>query len=228
MAVTPTRLLNKQTPLSDMTIDQLLLIHGQEPVIKPIPERPYGAPRSQDYLSKTRDRVAYENPDNVAYIPPLDPRSANPHHRELLAIAHRTATEIEMKKRKKGAAPSQRNTFTTPVQEVQTQVPFPNPNKVLPPKPTPEAAKAYVLVEPAVETTVTFQDPCPETIELLFQVTGVGTIAYPLQCTVLGEHPNQPHMAPTPGRLAPSQNDPTDQEVFVCWDDALPTTTPAS
>lgn len=48
MSVLPTRSMDRSTPLSDMTIDQLYAVHGRTPTTKVIPERAPGPPRTRD------------------------------------------------------------------------------------------------------------------------------------------------------------------------------------
>lgn len=56
MAVHPTRLMTKATPLDMMTVDQLLKVHGPTPVHKVIPPRPIGPPKSRDQLQAEQDQ----------------------------------------------------------------------------------------------------------------------------------------------------------------------------
>jgi len=222
MAVTPTRFLNKHSDLSEMTLDQFLLIHGQQPVIKQVPQRALGQPLSaQDRATPSPDgRARFENPDNTPYVPP----DGYAHAREdVRQIAIQSAREIMAKKKTKQRqslalppALAASTNGTVPAQPHAPPAQSPNSDG----RPTP--GKAYVLVRPTdpTQASLPFATPCQHLMELVFDVEGVGTVAYPLTCEVLGVHPNQPHMMKVYGRAADPGS--PDQDVFVGWGDVLP------
>jgi hypothetical protein len=227
MAVTPTRFLNKHSDLSEMTLDQFLLIHGQQPVIKQVPQRALGQPLSaQERATSSPDgRTRFENPDNTPYVPP----DGYAHAREdVRQIAIQSAREIMAKKKTKH--PQQRPSLALPpalAASTNGTVPAqPHAPASAPPAPNsdgrPQPGKAYVLVRPTdpTQASLPFSAPCQHLMELVFDVEGVGTVAYPLTCEVLGVHPNQPHMMKVYGRAADPGS--PDQDVFVGWGDVLP------
>lgn len=230
MSVTPTRLLSKQSPLSDLTLDQLLLVHGQRPVIKSAPpKRTAGRPLTAEQLrghQRPEGRMAYANPDNEPYLPTKAPRN-------ILEIAEAQAEVLQMGKRQKKRQPT-RSSVSGPISTQRTSSP-PAPvmqapssggisNPVAPAvnthRPAPGVAHILVGESPDYdETEIDMTTPCGEVVELIFEVVGVGTLAYPQVCEVLGHHPNQPHMVRVYGR---SQNpDEPEQDIFVGWDDVL-------
>ena len=226
MAVTPTRFLNKHSDLSEMTLDQFLLIHGQQPVIKQVPQRALGQPLSaQDRATPSPDgRARFENPDNTPYVPP----DGYAHAREdVRQIAIQSAREIMAKKKTKQrqslALPPALAASTNGTVPAQPHAPASAPPAQSPNSDgRPQPGKAYVLVRPTdpTQASLPFATPCQHLMELVFDVEGVGTVAYPLTCEVLGVHPNQPHMMKVYGRAADPGS--PDQDVFVGWGDVLP------
>lgn len=225
MATTPTRFLHKNSPLSEMTLDQFEALHGKAP-IKKVYADPYERTPGGPLSGQMRVPVAVEeNPENT-----VDTNQPNP---ILRAVAAQTAAEVEMKKRKKQSQPPRvrQGTLTGPAPTITDSEPLPYPPARLATNPTmiapitgstptrPQPGKAHVLVQPTQPDAAPFDTRCTEIMELVFEVEGVGMVAYPLQCEVLGEHPNQPHMLPVYGVTPGNPN--RELDVFVGWSDAI-------
>lgn len=237
MSFTPTRFLSKQSPLSDMTLDQMLLIHGEQPTLKsPLPPRQQGKALTRQEIQRVLlTRTARPNPDNQPYLPTKAPA-------EIRQLAQAHAQEIlEAKKRGKSSKSSHRQTSSSPQTSNTrrapvglTTPPSSTPKRPAAPESTtpssgrPGPGKAHVLVAPnpdiqdTEDMDISMNEPCAHVMELVFEVateTGDMTVAYPMFCEVLGKHPNQPHMMKVYGRSVDPE-DP-DQDVFVGWGDTL-------
>lgn len=238
MSVTPTRLLNKQSPLSDMTMDQMLLVHGEMPSIKePAPPR-YGKPLSAQDRARAKDRIARPNPNNKPAQfsrAPREIQSLLEQHsqdviRETLEAKkkHRSGPAHPQTTRRIPAGPTSQPSSTpnrpasAPGTGTATQAPSSGGRPGSAQRPGP--GKAHVLVSPTPadqlpDDDISMQSPCSHVVDLIFEVEGVGTIAYPMYCEVLGRHPNQPHMMKVYG-VSQDPADP-DQDVFVGWGNTL-------
>jgi hypothetical protein len=74
--VTPTRFMNRETPLSEMTLEQFYIVHGEAPTRKFVPARPFGPPRSRDEL-RAEQHDPYRQPQYTPH-PATQNRTAAP------------------------------------------------------------------------------------------------------------------------------------------------------
>lgn len=231
MSFTPTRMLNKNSPLSDMTLDQMLLIHGEMPTLKsPLPPRTPG--RALTHAEKQRvilTRTSGPNPDNTPHL-----LTSAPAQIQQIASVHAQEILEAKKKNRQPSRPPVRNQPRPPVVQTPSRTPAPAARPTSPTATSrparPQPGKAHVLVAPTPDgdqagdsgPDISMQEPCMHLMELVFEIelpTGPAQVAYPMFCEVLGRHPNQPHMMKVYGRSA-DPDDP-DQDVFVGWGDVL-------
>lgn len=192
MAVYPTRLMNRATPLDMMTVDQMLLIHGPHPVHKEIPARAPGPPRTREEVEgEIAARSLYGTQHGTQSPPAMRFADGDPHEIGFV-----------------GGPPP------IPVRSEARSVPTERPGR--PQNKARLKPLAVAPTDPDYQGPWTPQ-PCRAPMEMEIELDGVGIVVFPVECETVGAHPNQPHLGRIYGTNPLTGRSIVD--VFVGWSD---------